>query len=159
MNIQKLTVVKPDDLLGGMLQLAEEVGEDFASIREAYERAIKILNSELGEEKVESFLNAVDRRSKADIIFCGNLGYQANLKNFQDPVARTFMDEDFEEYLQWDVLEEMPERQAAEAEINDFCRLLGEKYENIYEDLMSYLITLELDFTKLSHYVGFLRFG
>lgn len=115
-----------------------------------------MLRRELGDEKVDKFLNAINRRCEADLIFCGSLGYQANLQNFRDPIARTFMDVDCEEYLRVHVLEGMPQREQAEKEINAFYDSLTEEQKGAWDDISSYLVSLELDLTKLAHYAGFM---
>lgn len=77
---------------------------DFKPCRDGYLSAVEKLRAQLGDEPIGKLLDAIDRRCEADMLFCGSLGYQANLANFRDPVARTFLDVDFEEYLRVHVL-------------------------------------------------------
>ena len=128
---------------------------DFKSCRDEYLSAVEKLRAQLGDEPIGKLLDAIDRRCEADMLFCGSLGYQANLANFRDPVARTFLDVDFEEYLRVHVLQDMPQRDAAEREIDEFYHSLNDEQKEIYEPISSYLVYLELDLTKLAHYYGF----
>lgn len=156
MKTEVMTILSADEMLAKMLRKLEKVDKDFSHIKEEYEQSIFILRRELGDEKIEKLLNAINRRCEADLLFCANLGYQANLKNFRDPISRTFMDVDFEEYLRVNVLQRMPKREAAEKEIDDFYHSLNEMQKGAYEAISSYLVSLELDLTKLAHYAGFM---
>lgn len=113
MNTQVKTILNNEEMLKKMLSEIDRVCKDFPHIKEEYEQSLCILRRELGDEKIEQLLDAINRRCEADLIFCGSLGYQANLQNFRDPVARTFMDVDCEEYLRVHVLEGMPQREQA----------------------------------------------
>ena len=156
MNTQVLTILNAEEMLAKMIGVIEGISKDFPHIKKEYQQAIHILRRELGDEKINSFLDAVSRRSEADLLFCGSLGYQANLNNFRDPVARTFMDVDFEDYLRVEVLQRMPQRQEAESVIDAFYHSLTEEQKGVYEAISSYLVSLELDLTKLAHYAGFM---
>ena len=156
MNTQVLTILNAEEMLAKMIGVIEGISKDFPHIKKEYQQAIHILRRELGDEKINLFLDAVNRRSEADLLFCGSLGYQANLNNFRDPAARTFMDVDFEDYLRVEVLQRMPQRQEAETEIDAFYHSLTEEQKGVYEAISSYLISLELDLTKLAHYAGFM---
>lgn len=156
MNTQVLTILSAEEMLTKMVSVIEEVSKDFSHIKSEYEQALHILRRELGDEKIKPFLDAVTRRCEADLLFCGSLGYQANLNNFRDPIARTFIDVDFEEYLRVNVLQRMPQRQTAEAEIDAFYHSLSDEQKGVYDAISSYLVSLELDLTKLAHYAGFM---
>lgn len=156
MNTKVLKILEAEEMLKKMLKVIEEVSKDFSCIKEEYEQSILILRRELGDEKIEKLIDAINRRCEADLLFCGSLGYQANLNNFKDPIARTFLDVDFEEYLRVHVLQVMPQRSAAEREIDDFYHSLDEVQKVVYEAISSYLVSLELDLTKLAHYSGFM---
>ena len=156
MNTQVMTILNDEEMLNKMLEVIERVCKDFPHIKEEYEQSLFILRRELGDEKIDNLLNAINRRCEADLLFCGSLGYQANLKNFRDPIARTFIDVDFEEYLRVNVLQRMPQREAAEKEIDDFYHSLDEVQKGAWDAISSYLVSLELDLTKLAHYAGFM---
>lgn len=156
MNTQVLTILNAEEMLTKMVGVIEGISKDFPHIKEEYEQALLVLRRELGDEKIKSFLDAINRRCEADLLFCGSLGYQANLNNFRDPIARTFMDVDFEEYLRVEVLQRMPQRQEAEAEIDAFYHALNDEQKGVYDAISSYLVSLELDLTKLAHYAGFM---
>ena len=156
MNTQVMTVLDNEEMLKKMLSEIDRVCKDFPHIQEEYEQSLCILRRELGDEKIEQLLDAINRRCEADLIFCGSLGYQANLQNFRDPIARTFMDVDCEEYLRVHVLEGMPQREQAEKDINAFYHSLTEEQKVAWDAISSYLVSLELDLTKLAHYAGFM---
>lgn len=156
MKTQVMTILNNEEMLKKMLGEVERVCKDFPHIKEEYEQSIFILRRELGDEKIDNLLDAINRRCEADLLFCGSLGYQANLQNFRDPIARTFMDVDCEEYLRVHVLEGMPQREQAEMEINAFYNSLTEEQKGAWEAVSSYLVSLELDLTKLAHYAGFM---
>lgn len=156
MNTQVLTILNAEEMLTKMVSVIEGISKEFPRIKEDYEQALLVLRRELGNEKIKLFLDAINRRCEADLLFCGSLGYQSNLKNFRDPIARTFMDVDFEEYLRVEVLQRMPQRQEAEMEIDAFYHSLSDEQKGVYDAISSYLVSLELDLTKLAHYAGFM---
>lgn len=156
MNTQVLNILNAEEMVNKMTTLIDEISKDFAPCKEEFEQSIHILRRELGDEKIDKLLDAINRRCEADLIFCGSLGFQANLNNFKDPIARTFLDVDFEDYLRVKVLEGMPQRNAAEHEINAFYDSLDDVQKGTYEAISSYLVYMELDLTKLAHYAGFM---
>ena len=157
MNTNVMTILDAKAMLKKMVSFMEEKGfHEFDTCREAYLDAVTKLRRKLGDEPVDKLLDAIDRRCEADMLFCGSLGYQANLNNFRDPVARTFLDVDFEVYLRVHVLEDMPQRDASEKEIEAFYQSLTDEQKEFYEPISSYLVSLELDLTKLAHYYGFI---
>lgn len=156
MKTTVMTILDAKEMLEKMVAYMEENFSDFKECRENFLKAVAELRSQLGDEPIDKMLAAIDRRSEADMLFCGSLGYQANLANFRDPVARTFMDVDFEDYLRVDVLGNMPQRDEAERELNDFYHSLTEEQKEIHDAISSYLVSLELDLTKLAHYRGFM---
>ena len=157
MNTNVMTILDAKAMLEKMVAFIEKKQfNDFNPCRDEYLSAVERLRSQLGDEAIGKLLDAIDRRCEADMLFCGSLGYQANLANFRDPVARTFLDVDFEDYLRVHVLEDMPQRDAAECEIDEFFHSLNDEQKEIYEPISSYLVYLELDLTKLAHYYGFI---
>lgn len=156
MNTRALNILNAKEMVNVMTAYIESFSRDFALAKEEYEQSIHILRRELGDEKVDELIEAIEHRCEADLIFCGSLGYAANLKNFRDPIARTFMDVDFEEYLRVEVLQKMPQRHRAESEIREFYESLTDVQKGVYDAVSSYLVYLELDLTKLAHYAGFM---
>jgi len=156
METKVLTILNADQMLEKMIGVIDSFSQDFAKCKEEYEQSIHILRLQLGEEKIAKLQDAINRRCQADLLFCGSLGYQANLNNFRDPIARTFLDVDFEDYLRVEVLQRMPQRDASEQEIDAFYHSLDEAQKGTYEAISSYLVYLELDLTKLAHYAGFM---
>ena len=138
MNTQVLTILNAEEMLAKMIGVIEGISKDFPHIKEEYEQALLVLRRELDDEKVDKFLDAINRRCEADLLFCGSLGYQANLNNFRNPITRTFMDVDFEEYLRVEVLQRMPQRQKAEAEIDAFYHALSDEQKGVYDAISSY---------------------
>jgi len=156
MNTKVLNILSAKEMVKTMTAYIESFSKDFVTCKEEYEQSIHILRREVGDEKVDKLIDAIEHRCEADLIFCGSLGYEANLKNFRDPVARTFMDVDFEDYLRVEVLQNMPQRDRAEQEIEEFRLSLTEEQQGVFEAVSSYLVFLELDLTKLAHYAGFM---
>lgn len=156
MKTTTLTILSKEQMVEKMTGFMEERLKDFKPCKEEFLNSVQILRKELGDEPVDKMLDALNRRCEADMLFCGSLGYQANLMNFRDPIARTFLDVDFEDYLRVDVLAQMPQRDAAEREIDEFYHSLSEDMKGVFEAISSYMVYLELDLTKLAHYNGFM---
>ena len=156
MNTQVINDFKTNEMLNKMIMAIESFDEDFVHIKKDYEQAILLLRNELGDEKTDKLIDTINRRNEADMLFCYNLGYQANLNNFHNPVSRTFMDVDFEDYLRISVLQKMPQRCEAEKEINNFFTSLSNKQKNDFNAVSCYLGSLNVSLTKLAHYIGFM---
>lgn len=157
MKTNVMEIMDSKAMLEKMVALIEKKNfSDFEPCRDKYLAAVEKLRTQLGDKPINKLLQAIEKRSEADMLFCGSLGYQANLANFRDPVARTFLDVDFEDYLRVHVLQNMPQRDAAEREIDEFFRSLNDEQKGIYDAISSYLVYLELDLTKLAHYYGFI---
>lgn len=157
MKTNVMEILNAKAMLEEMVAFIEKKNfNDFKPCRDEYLKAIEKLRTQVGDEVINKLLDAIDRRCEADMLFCGSLGYQANLANFRDPVARTFLDVDFEDYLRVHVLEDMPQRDVSEREIDVFFHSLNDEQKEIYEPISSYLVSLELDLTKLAHYYGFI---
>lgn len=156
MKTNVLTILDGYEMLERMVNVLGNVCKDFPQMRKDYEEAIEVLRNDLGDEKVDELICSIGKRCRADMLFCGSLGFQANLSNFRDPVARTFLDVDFEEYLRVGVLQNMPHRSKAENEIDCFFNSLNEPQKVTYEAISTYIVSLELDLTKLAHYEGFM---
>lgn len=134
----------------------EENFEDFRACKREFEESIRILRMRLGNEPVDRLVENISKLCEADLLFCGSLGYQANLNNFRDPIARTFLDADFEDYLRMNVMARMPRHSRAENEINAFYHSLSEELRGAYEGVSSYLVYMVSNLTKLAHYRGFM---
>ena len=156
MVTQILANLNIGEMLPKMMDFINNMSPDLSQIKKNYEESIHILRQEIGDKKVDAFLRAVNQRCETDLLFCGNLGYQSNLQNFRNPVARTFLDVDFEDYLRIEVLYKMPRRYEADTEIENFCHSLDKGQKEFYDDIIAYLVSLELVLTKLAHYVGFM---
>lgn len=156
MTATVLTSLNRRKMVGKLTALMEEKFEDFKPCKAEFLEAVNSLKIELGEAPVNKMLDALERRCEADILFAGNLGYQANLDNFRNPAARTFLDMDFDDYLKVNVVARMPQRSEAEREIEEFYCLLDDEQKVIFEAISSYMIYLELSLTKLAHYKGFM---
>lgn len=72
MNTQVLTILNADEMLNKMLCVIAEVDEEFPHIKKEYEQSIFMLRREVGDEKVDMLLEAINRRCEADLIFCGS---------------------------------------------------------------------------------------
>lgn len=77
MNTQVLTILNAEEMLTKMVGVIEGISKDFPHIKEEYEQALLVLRRELGDEKIKPFLDAINRRCEADLLFCGSLDKQA----------------------------------------------------------------------------------
>lgn len=156
MNKQTYNILKTNEMLKKMIMAIENFSEDFVDIKKEYDQAILSLRNELGDEKIDKLLNAINHRNEADMLYCTSLGYRDNLNNFRNPIEHTFMDVNFDEYLRIKVLQKMPQRYTAETEIETFFNSLNDIQKNYFNAISYYLISLNLDLTKFAHYVGFM---
>lgn len=134
--------------------MAEE-SEAFSADYQRYIDAIDTLREELGEAVTDE-INAIEQQCASDLLFSGFLGLKANLDNFTDPVARNFLDVDFEVYLREEVAHRLPEYAQAQKSRERFYSQLTTAQREIYEDVSTYTSHLEMLGPKLAHYFGYL---
>lgn len=134
--------------------LAKEY-EDFAADHQRYMDAIASLQQELGNDVTDE-IDAIERQCASDLLFSGLLGLKANLDYFIDPVARNFLDVDFDVYLREETAHRLPDYEQAQKVRNRFYSQLTPEQKEIYEDVITYTCHLETVGPKLAHYFGYI---
>ena len=129
--------------------------EGFAADHQRYMDAIAALRQELGEAVTDE-IDAIEQQCASDLLFSGLLGLKANLDNFIDPVARNFLNVDFEVYLREETAHRLPDYEQAQKVRNRFYSLLTPAQKEIYEDVITYTSHLETVGPKLAHYFGYI---
>lgn len=129
--------------------------EDFAVDYQRYTKAMGMLQKELGN-LVKDEIDAIEQQCASDLLFSGFLGLKANLDNFIDPVARNFLDVDFEVYLREETAHRLPEYERAQKIRDRFYSQLTSVQKETYADVITYTSHLETVGPKLAHYFGYL---
>lgn len=142
-------------IVEAFVQQMAEKSEGFAADRQRYIDAMDVLQKELGDAVLEE-RDAIERQLASDLLFSGFLGLKANLNNFIDPIARNFLDVDFDVYLREETAHRLPEYERAEKSRDRFYSLLSPVQQKIYEDVLTYTSYLETVGPKLAHYYGYL---
>lgn len=137
------------------VQWLAEASEEFLADHQRYIVAMKILREELGDA-VTHEIDAIEQQCASDLLFSGFLGMKANLDHFKNPVARNFLDVDFEVYLREEVAHRLPEYEHAQKKREQFYSQLTSAQREIYEDVSTYTCHLETVGPKLAHYFGYL---
>lgn len=132
-----------------------ENNKDFAADHQRYTDAIHTLRKELGD-MVTDEVKAIEQQCASDLLFSGFLGLKANLDHFIDPVARTFLEVDFEVYLREETAHTLPEHVQAQQVRDRFCSCLTPSQQETYEAVISYTSHLETAGPKLAHYYGYM---
>jgi len=128
---------------------------DFAQVQDRYFAAMDRLEKTQGEFcKAEK--DAIDEQLRSSVLFSGMLGLKANLDHFTDPIARSFLDVDFEVYLREETARRLPGYQDAQRERDSFFARLSPAEQEIYQDVMEYTCYLETVAPKLAHYYGYI---
>lgn len=129
--------------------------EDFAADHQRCMDAIATLQQELGDAVTDE-TDAIEKQCASNLLFSGLLGLKANLDNFIDPVARNFLDVDFEVYLREETAHRLPTYEQAQKVRDQFYSLLTPAQKRIYEDVITYNSHLETVGPKLAHYFGYI---
>lgn len=137
------------------VQWMAKENEDFAADYQRYAEAMGVLQKELGD-LVKGEIDAIEQQCASNLLFSGFLGLKANLDNFIDPVARNFLDADFEVYLREETAHRLPKYACAQRVRDRFYSLLTPAQRKIYEDVMTYNSHLETVGPKLAHYFGYI---
>ena len=129
--------------------------EDFTADYQRCMDAIATLQQELGDSVTDE-IDAIEKQCASDLLFSCLLGLKANLDNFIDPVARNFLDVDFEVYLREATAHRLPVYEQAKKVRDRFYSLLTPAQKEIYEDVITYNSHLETIGPKVAHYFGYI---
>lgn len=135
-----------------------ECSEEFRACKANYEEALDTLKIELGENAaptVDQLQNALDTQLAIFILNSWRLGYDANLDHFRNPVNRTFIEVDPEDYLRETMVHNLQHYAKAAATVDQFWRQLNESQRGTFEavtEFESYTATI---IPKLAHYLGY----
>ena len=129
--------------------------EDFAANYQQYTDAMDALRKELGD-LIKDEIDAIEQQCASDLFFSILLGLKANLDNFIDPVARNFLDVDFDVYLREETAHRLPAYEQAQKIRSQFYSLLTPAQREIYEDVLTYNSHLETVGPKVAHYFGYI---
>ena len=132
-----------------------EKDPDYLPVEKIFLNAVQDLTTRIGKQATQELVTAWDRQICSDLVYAGYLGFQANLRNFHNPVASQFTRLDYETFLREHIMQTMPYRNEAEAA----AAAIHEAYEealNEYEDaIRSYYVYLEVTGPKLAHFWGY----
>jgi len=143
------------NLVEAFVQWMVKEYEDFARDYQRYMDAIAALRQELGDSITDE-IDAIEKQCASDLLFSGLLGLKANLDNFIDPVARNFLDVDFDVYLREETAHRLPAYEQAQKIRSQFYSLLTPAQREIYEDVLTYNSHLETVGPKVAHYFGYI---
>ena len=136
-------------------KILREKDREFLPVEAKFQEAVRDLTARIGRNATKELVAAWDRQICSDLIYAGFLGFQANLRNFHNPVASQFTRLDYETFLREHIMQTMPYRNEAEVA----AAAIQEAYEealNEYEDaIRSYYVYLEVTGPKLAHFWGY----
>ena len=92
-----------EELPARLEQTLTALFDDFPEVHTRYQLALDTLRSTLDENaspNVEDLADAINQQISYTLQFCGTLGLQANWDHFMYPTQPTFLEEDFETFLQ-----------------------------------------------------------
>lgn len=142
-------------IVEAFVQWMAKKDDEFAADYQRYTEAMDELQKELGD-LVKDEIDAIEQQCASDLLFSGFLGLKANLDNFIDPVARNFLDVDFEVYLREETAHRLPEYERAQKIRDRFYSQLTSAQRETYEDVITYTSHLETVGPKLAHYFGYI---
>ena len=142
-------------LIAKMCTMSADFSEDY----ERYKTAFIKLKEDFAPElipSIEEEMDAIQKQTRSNLLFSGFLGIKANLDNFIDPIARNFLDVDFETFLREDIAQALPEYEKSQQVHDRFYAHLSPTQKETYEAVTSFVNYLETVGPKLAHYYGYL---
>lgn len=139
-----------------LIQMMKATFEDFVQMQHQYEQAMCALKKELGDEPVNTEESAIFRQIASSLFFSGMLGMKANLDNFLNPIARSFLEVDSDIYLREHIAHSLPEYEAAQQIRDAFYAKLTPLQKETYSAITTYAVYLQTTGTVLAHYYGYL---
>ena len=148
-------ILTEHNLVQAFVQWMVKEYEDFAADYQRCMDAIATLQQELGDSVTDE-IDAIEKQCVSELLFSGLLGLKANLDNFIDPVARNFLDVDFDVYLREETAHRLPAYEQAQKVRDRFYSLLTPAQKEIYGDVITYTSHLETVGPKIAHYFGYI---
>ena len=151
----------PDVVLQEVSDTLRKIDPAFADEERQYFEAVDALEAAIGDSiapTVSEFIAAKEQAICAELVYVAWLGFQQNLKCFQDPINAMFLKQDYEDFHRERRMHTLPKVQEALETINAFyesLRTLPEDQRNLTEPVTSYICYLESTGYKLAHYFGF----
>ena len=142
-------------LIAKMCTMSADFSEDYERYKTAFIRLKEDFAPEL-MPSIEEEMDAIQKQTCSNLLFSGFLGIKANLDNFFDPIARNFLDVDFETFLREDIAQALPEYESSQQIHIRFYALLSPSQKETYEAVTSFVNYLDTVGPKLAHYYGYL---
>lgn len=147
------------NMVDQLVNVLSENVSDFSMSKAQYLETMGMLQAELGDAadpSVQEEMEAVEKQAASQLLFSAYLGIKANLDNFTDPVARNFLDVDYDVYLREKAARRLPEYESAKIMRDRFYAQLSPVQRKKYEAVIAYTSHLETAGPKLAHYYGYL---
>lgn len=142
-------------LIAKMCTMSADFSEDYERYKTAFIRLKEDFAPEL-MPSIEEEMDAIQKQTCSILLFSGFLGIKANLDNFIDPIARNFLDVDFETFLREDIAQALPEYEKSQQVHDRFYAHLSPTQKETYEAVSSFVNYLDTVGPKLAHYYGYL---
>lgn len=142
-----------------LLAILSKKVPDFPKSQNQYLETMAMLQAELGDAaspSVQEEMEAVEKQATSLLLFSAYLGIKANLDNFINPIARSFLDVDYDVYLREKAARRFPEYESAQNTRDQFCAQLSPAQRKKYETVIEYTSHLETVGQKLAHYYGYI---
>ena len=158
--LTKLT--DPEVVLKNVSETLRKIDPNFTQEEKEYQTAVNALKEAIGDTVSPSaleYIAAKERQICAELVYVAWLGFQQNLKCFQDPINTMFLKQDYEDFHRERRMHTLPEVQKALKTINafyDVLRTLPEEKRNLTDGVTDYMSYLETTGYKLAHYFGFI---
>ena len=149
-----------EELPARLEQTLSALFDDFAALHTRYQDALNILRMELGASASPSVADAegaIHAQMAYTLQFSEALGFQANWDHFMHPNEPTFLEEDFEDFLQESTLRTQRQYAKAQGVLSRFYRQLSSEQQEVYETILEYISYLETVCPKLAHFRGYLQ--
>lgn len=145
-------------IVAALVEVSPTNFDDFAKVSQQYNAALSALQNEIemnASPGVDDVIDAIERQAASNLTFSDFLGIKANLDNFIDPIARNFLDADFDVFLRGNTAHGLPEYEQAERILNRFFTSLSPDQKEHHDAILEYITYLEVVGPKLAHYFGY----
>ena len=155
-------ITDPEVVLQNVSETLRKIDPNFAQEEKEYQTAVNALKEAIGDTVSPSaleYIAAKEQQICAELVYVAWLGFQQNLKCFQDPINTMFLKQDYEDFHRERRMHTLPEVRKALKTANafyDVLRTLPEETRNLTDGITDYMSYLETTGYKLAHYFGFI---
>ena len=159
-SIQEITsqITNHKAIIHLMEDILDDIDPDYPSEKTAFREGVAAIKAKVPESfpiSIDSLIDAYERRIAGNLLFLAWKGLHLNLDCFRDATKRVFLDMDYEDIHQEEIMNSMPYGKASYDLSRAYWDALPEGQKDLLMPVTDYFCYLETTAYKIAHFIGF----